>query len=105
VALILDAEEAATVIEDEVVALAVSPGLGDAEAERAGFVEESGLGALSAGFGVGFVATKAGGGLAFRMLTVHSGSPETRKARLWPRLELLSYSYSIADSEGNCATF
>ena len=56
----LDAEEAVSVVEDEVVALAVSPGLGDAEAERAGFVEEGGFGAFSASFGIGFVAAKSG---------------------------------------------
>ena len=50
----LDAEEAVSVIEDEVVALAVTPGLGDAEPERAGFVEEGSFAALAATLGVGF---------------------------------------------------
>src|SRR5205823_2125792 len=48
----LDAEKTASVVEDEVVALGVSPGLSDAEAELAGFVEEGGFGALSTAFGV-----------------------------------------------------
>ena len=48
----LDAEETASVVEDEVVALGVSPGFGDAEAEFAGFVKEGGFGALSTAFGV-----------------------------------------------------
>ncbi len=48
----LDAEEAAAVVEDEVVAFGVSPGLGHAEAERAGFVEEGGFGALSGALGI-----------------------------------------------------
>jgi hypothetical protein len=42
----LDAEKAMAVVEDEVVAFGVSPGLGNAEAERAGFVEEGGFRAL-----------------------------------------------------------
>ena len=41
------------VVEDEVVALAVSPGLADGEAALAGLVEEGGFGALSAALGVG----------------------------------------------------
>src|SRR5436309_1366260 len=49
----LYAEEAVSVVENEVVALGVSPGLGDAESELAGFVEESGFGALSGALGVG----------------------------------------------------
>jgi hypothetical protein len=48
----LDAEAAAPVVEDEVVALGVSSRLGDAEAELAGFVEKSSFGALSGAFGV-----------------------------------------------------
>jgi hypothetical protein len=48
----LDAEEAVTVVENKVVALGVSPRLGDAETELAGLVEEGGLGALSGAFGV-----------------------------------------------------
>lgn len=49
----LHAEKAAAVVEDEVVALGVSPGLGDAEAELAGFVEKGGFAALSGALGVG----------------------------------------------------
>lgn len=48
----LNADELASVVEDEVVALAVSPGLGDTEAEAGGFVEEGGFGALSGALGV-----------------------------------------------------
>ena len=53
----LDAEEVDgwlwAVVEDEVVALAVSPGLGDGEAALAGLVEEGGFGTLSGALGVG----------------------------------------------------
>lgn len=42
-----------TVVEDEVVAFGVSPGLGDGEAALAGLVEECGFGALAGAFGVG----------------------------------------------------
>ena len=55
----LDAEKVdrglRAVVEDEVVALAVSPGLGDGEAALAGLVEEGGFGALSGELGVGAV--------------------------------------------------
>jgi hypothetical protein len=44
-----------TVVEDEVVALAVSPGLGDGEAAVAGLVEKSGFGTFSGARGVGTV--------------------------------------------------
>ncbi len=58
-ALDLDAEEVdlglRAVVEDEVVALAVSPGLADGEAALAGLVEESGFGTLSGALGVGTV--------------------------------------------------
>jgi len=48
----LNAEKMATVVEDKVVALGVSPGLGDTEAEFASFVEKCGFGALSTAFSV-----------------------------------------------------
>jgi hypothetical protein len=48
----LDAKQAAAVVENEVVALGVAPGLGNAEAEGAGFVEEGGFGAFSGAFGI-----------------------------------------------------
>jgi hypothetical protein len=64
-ALDLDAEEVhsglRTVVEDEVVALAVAPGFADGEVALAGLVEESGFGALSGALGVG-----AGWGLRWR---------------------------------------
>jgi len=67
-ALDLDADEVncwvRTVVEDEVVTLAVSPGLGDGEAALAGLVEESGFGALSGALGVGAVGIA---GLAARL--------------------------------------
>jgi len=50
----LDAEKAAAEVDDRVVALTVSPGDADAEAEMGGAGEEGGLG--------GFSATLAGGG-------------------------------------------
>jgi len=43
------------IVEDEVVAFAVSPGLGDGEAALAGLVEEGGFGTLSGALGVGTV--------------------------------------------------
>lgn len=48
----LNAPEAAAVVEDEVVALAVSPGLGEFEAEAFGFEEEGGFGEFSGALGV-----------------------------------------------------
>jgi hypothetical protein len=55
----LDAEEVdfglGAVVENEVVALGVSPGLADAEAALAGLVEKSGFGTLSGALGVGKV--------------------------------------------------
>src|SRR5580693_1337781 len=58
-ALDLDAEEVdsglGTIVEDEVVALAVSPGLADGKAALAGLVEEGGFGTLSGALGVGAV--------------------------------------------------
>jgi hypothetical protein len=44
---------AGTVVEDEVVALAVSPGLADGELALAGAVEEYGFGVLADALGVG----------------------------------------------------
>jgi len=52
-ALDLDAEKLLAVVDDEVVALAVSPGLGDAEAEADGFEEKGGFGEFSGALGVG----------------------------------------------------
>src|SRR5580704_1826792 len=55
----LDAEQMdfglGTVVEDEVVALAVAPGLADGEAALAGLVEEGGFGTLAGALGVGAV--------------------------------------------------
>jgi hypothetical protein len=48
-------------VEDEVVAFAVSVGLGDGEAEADGFQDEGELGELSATFGGEFVAGGGGG--------------------------------------------
>ena len=66
-ALDLDAEEVdlrlRTVVEDEVVALAIAPGLGDGEAALAGLVEECGFGTLSGALGVrtvGIIGVGAG---------------------------------------------
>src|SRR5262249_5258206 len=59
-ALDLDAEGAVSGVEDEVVALAVSPGLGDGEAEAGGFDDEGGFGEFSGALGVGVAA-----GIAF----------------------------------------
>ena len=52
------------VVEDEVVALAVSPGLADAEAALRGLVEEGGFGALSGTLGVVEVVVVVAGGHA-----------------------------------------
>jgi hypothetical protein len=67
----LDAEEAGSVVEDEVVAAAVSPGLGDAESELGSFVKEGGFGAFAGDLGV-----LASGGLALAIGFVggHLGS-------------------------------
>ena len=46
----LDMDQVASVVQNEVVAFGVSPGLSDAEAELAGFVKEGGFGALSTTF-------------------------------------------------------
>jgi hypothetical protein len=48
----LDAPEAGAGIEDEIVALAVSPGLGDAEAQDSGFEHEGGFGEFSGALGI-----------------------------------------------------
>ena len=47
----LHAPRVATVIEDEVVAVAFAPGFGHGEAKRGGFEEESGFGDLSSALG------------------------------------------------------
>ena len=84
----LDADEAASVVEDEVVALAVAPGFGDAESEGTGFVEESGFAAFAAAFGV--FAAGAGrlgaAGLGWRagIFPFHdAGSLKREKAQLF----------------------
>jgi hypothetical protein len=71
----LDAEKAVAVVENEVVALGVSPGLGHAEAELGGFVEEGGFGALSGTLGV----AEPLGTTAF---SLHFGAHKREKARL-----------------------
>ncbi len=58
-ALDLNAQATLAVVEDEVVAVAVAPGLGEFQAEEFGFVEEGGLGQLSDTLGV---ATGGGSG-------------------------------------------
>ena len=66
----LDAEEVdfglGTVVEDEVVALAVSPGLADGEAALAGLVEESGFGTFAGALGVGAVGIVGAAGVGLR---------------------------------------
>ena len=60
----LHAPEAVAGVEDEVVAVAVSPGLGDAEAEGDGFVHESQFGEFSAtlgGLGVALISRRTRG--------------------------------------------
>jgi len=56
--------EALSVIEDEVVAAAVAPRLGDAEAHVDGAGEEGGFGALSGDLGV-FAVLRSGGRWCF----------------------------------------
>src|SRR6185312_15729345 len=62
----LHAPEAAAGVEDEVVAVGVSPGLGDAEAEAVGLANEGGPGLFPGGLGGvgvgGFGGGVAGGG-------------------------------------------
>ena|SRR5579863_298413 len=52
-ALDLNAPETFAVVEDEIVTETVAPGLGDAESEGGGAVEEGGFGTLSGLLGVG----------------------------------------------------
>ena len=52
----LDAPDAAAGVEDEVVTLAVAPGLGDGESQAGGFDYEGGFGELSGALGVGMLA-------------------------------------------------
>jgi hypothetical protein len=47
-------------VEDEVVTLAVAPGLGDGESEAGGFDDESGFGEFSGALGVGVLAGRLG---------------------------------------------
>lgn len=65
-ALDLDAEEVdlglGAIVEDEVVALAVSPRLADAEGALGGLIEERGFGALSGALGVGEIVVVGFGG-------------------------------------------
>jgi|SRR5882672_3247224 len=53
----LNAQEAMSGVEDEVVAFAVTVGLGDVEAERCGFEDEGEFGKFSATLGGLFVLT------------------------------------------------
>lgn len=55
-ALDLDAPGTRAGVEDEVVTLAVAPGLGDGESEAGGFDYEGGFGELSGALGVGMLA-------------------------------------------------
>jgi hypothetical protein len=61
-ALELHAPEAGAGVEDEVVALAVSPGVGDVEAEGFGFEQEGGFGEFSGALGVAVDRRTRGGG-------------------------------------------
>jgi hypothetical protein len=85
-ALDLDAEEVddrlGAVVEDEIVALAVSPGLADGEAALAGAVEEDGFGELSGALGVGAVgvAGLVGLGTALRHRNSWEGSSAKRRS-------------------------
>src|SRR5208283_402140 len=56
----LDAEKLQAVVEDEVVALAVAPGAGHAEAQVVGLFEVGGFGTLSDTLGVGAVGGAVG---------------------------------------------
>jgi len=85
----LDAEEAATVVEDEVVAFAVAPGFGDAESEGTGFVEKSGFAAFAATLGVfaagagGLWAARLGWRAGWILRHCHAGSLKREKAQLF----------------------
>jgi len=57
----LHAPEAAMVVEDEVVAIAVSPGLGAVQAEGFGFEQEGGFGELSGALGVAVDGRRSAG--------------------------------------------
>jgi hypothetical protein len=82
----LDTEEfdsrLGTVVEDEVVALTVSPGLADGEAALAGLIKESGFGTFAGALGVGTV------GIVGAAERLGHGAPEfcfceNRKAEPW----------------------
>ena len=90
----LDAEEVdfglGAIVEDEVVALAVSPGLADGETALAGLVEESGFGTFAGALGVGTVGIVGAAGLGLRHrdliswnLVLSSLNLENGKAELW----------------------
>ena len=69
----LDAPEAASGDEDVVIAVAVSPGLGDAESEGDGFLHECQFGDLSAAFGRERLVLVGGGAsrMGARLRLVH----------------------------------
>ena len=94
----LHAPEAGAGVEDEVVAFAVSPGLGEVEAEGFGFEQEGGFGELSGAFGVcgGWV----GEGLRWFVASWTGTFQWKRKRRsYWLRL-CLTYRYSVAHWRG-----
>jgi len=77
----LNAPEARAEVEDEIIALTVSPRLGDAEAKGSSFEHEGGFGDFSGALGV---ADKGGSGCdsCFHMFGCLSGW-EKEKAQLW----------------------
>jgi hypothetical protein len=83
-ALDLDAEEVdyglRAIVDDEVVALGVSPGLTDGEAALAGLVEEGGFGTFSDALGVGKVEA-----VRVRAVVRHGDTPLGDKA--WAEFE------------------
>ncbi len=58
----LHTPEARSVVEDEVVALAVGPGFGDAESQAGGFEEEGGFGIVPCLGGIAFCGMVRGSG-------------------------------------------
>ena len=71
----LHAVEAGSVVEDEVVAAGVSPGLGDTEVAVGGLIEEGGFGAFSGDLGVFALGGLAGLALGVGVGGGHRGAP------------------------------
>jgi hypothetical protein len=79
----LDAPEAGAGIDDEVVAFAVAPGLGNTDLAELGGVEEGGLGEFSDALGVWPQAARGTGATKGREVGVDAGVEERNDFWLW----------------------